>query len=101
MTDERTRYFKFWRKILTHSFQFCPPRAMPLGTKLLPHLPILVHSGGPKFHTVVAHGEIDVVDGVHEETVLVLCGGYEEIALDGVVGYEAAEHDAGFFICLA
>src|SRR5258708_579872 len=84
----------------SNPFQFFPSRGMALVTKLLPHLPILVHPRRAKFYAVVAHGEIDIVDGIHQEAMLVLGLGYKEISLDGIVRDKPAQHDTRFFIGL-
>jgi len=60
-----------------------------------------MHSGGAKFHCIVPHAEVNVIDGVHQESVLILGRGNEQIALYGGVGYQATEHDPGLFVFFA
>jgi hypothetical protein len=85
-----------------HNFpQLLPPAAMPPRPQLLPHFPVLIYSGGPELHGIVAHRKIDIVDRMHQEPVLVLSRRHEKIALYGVVRYQSAKHDPGFFIGFA
>jgi len=66
---------------------------MPARSQFLSHLPVLCHSCGSEFNAVVPHAEIDIIDGIHQEAVLVFFLRDKKITLDGIIRHDARTGD--------